>query len=552
MSFNIETHEREFIDMLKNAIEKGEIIRTQITPDNLKQVFDKWVETVGKEIVEASPENYAELFYADVMSDGKEPVHDKLSAELLHRGEKPVFLLNGKTYEIASVEGYNHFWQIYDRPPKENYRSYLLERRDSLIPVDERTFKGAYYTPLPVVDKAYDLLESTLGANWQKDYYVWDMCCGVGNLETKHSNHRHLFMSTLDEEDVNIMKAARICVSAERFQYDYLNDDITDEGEIDYGLTGKVPKALRKIIEETKAGKKKILVLINPPYAEATNACNTAKGSERRNKEGVAKTRWARTGMEAYGKAKNELFLQFVTRVAKEIPVATIGMFSTLKYVNAQTCEKFRSAWTAKYLGGFVVHSKAFDGLKGDFPIGFLVWKTSAPYEKQPRYAFPEEIRCEVLDRNANPVGEKTFYNTRAKDCLSNWIVRPKPNGEKWRIENHFIPFTEEQVGASERFESDFMVRYLEGKVFSKEARAVLEEGKKIWSEYFRQTFNHKIREAFKLDRPDVGWYQVRMALKAQNETGTSLPVNFSTFEAAYRTLSDKLRPQVYRYGFLK
>lgn len=125
-------------------------------------------------------------------------------------------------------------------------------------------------------------------------------------------------------------------------------------------------------------------------------------------------------------------------------------------------------------------------------------------------------------------------------------------NGEKWRIENHFIPFTEEQVGASERFESDFMVRYLEGKVFSKEARAVLEEGKKIWSEYFRQTFNHKIREAFKLDRPDVGWYQVRMALKAQNETGTSLPVNFSTFEAAYRTLSDKLRPQVYRYGFLK
>lgn len=617
------------------------------------------------------------FFYADVMSDGKEPVHDKLSAELLHRGEKPVFLLNGKTYEIASVEGYNHFWQIYDRPPKENYRSYLLERRDSLIPVDERTFKGAYYTPLPVVDKAYDLLEGTLGANWQKDYYVWDMCCGVGNLETKHSNHRHLFMSTLDEEDVNIMKAARICVSAERFQYDYLNDDITDEGEIDYGLTGKIPQALRKIIEKTKAGKKKLLVLINPPYAEATNACNTAKGSERRNKEGVAKTRWARTGMEAYGKAKNELFLQFVTRVAKEIPGATIGMFSTLKYVNAQTCEKFRSAWTAKYLGGFVVHSKAFDGLKGDFPIGFLIWKT-APCEK-PRDAFPEEIRCEVLDRNANPVGEKTFYNTQAKDCLSNWIVRPKPNGEKcvpltnaftppqgerrdqrgtrwsdgavgymctgtndfqdskyvyllssgasrghgvyvnkenlwqcavlfamekvlaptwlgdrdqflapncelsedfkndclvwtlfngsnlsasasdlewngekWRIENHFIPFTEEQVGASERFESDFMVRYLEGKVFSEEARAVLEEGKKIWSEYFRQTFNYKIREAFKLDRPDVGWYQIRMALKAQNETGTSLPVNFSTFEAAYRTLSDKLRQQVYRYGFLK
>jgi len=40
---------------------------------------------------------------------------------------------------------------------------------------------------LHVVDKAYDKLAETLGANWQKDYIVWDMCCGVGNLEVKHS-----------------------------------------------------------------------------------------------------------------------------------------------------------------------------------------------------------------------------------------------------------------------------------------------------------------------------------------------------------------------------
>ena len=37
----------------------------------------------------------------------------------------------------------------------------------------------------------------------------------------------------------------------------------------------------------------------------------------------------------------------------------------------------FCAAWNAKYLGGFVVHNQAFDGLKGDFPIGFLIWLTS-------------------------------------------------------------------------------------------------------------------------------------------------------------------------------
>ena len=675
VSFNIETHEKEFIDTLRNAIEKGEIIRTQITPDNLKQVFDKWVEMVGKEIVNAEPENYAEFFYADVMSDGKVSTHEHLSAELLHKGDKPIFLLNGKTYEIASMDGYSQFWAIYHRPPKEEYRSYLLERRDSLIPVDERTFKGAYYTPLNVVDKAYDLLEKTLGANWQKDYYVWDMCCGVGNLEAKHSNHRHLFMSTLDQEDVNIMKAAKICVSAERFQYDYLNDDITDNGEIDYSLTNKIPQTLQNVIHDANEGKKKLLVLINPPYGE--NGNGIGKG----NKTGVNKTKWADVGMNSYGRASNELFLQFVSRIAKEIPNATLAMFSTLKYVNSQTCETFRKNWVAKYLNGFIVHSKSFDGLKGDFPIGFLIWKTSnviASEAKQSKHSFPSEISCEILDKKANPIGEKKYYSIPNADLLTDWIERPphnseeiiplknavipatrttdlrcifwsdnalgylfvnandfqhasdtalfssgyggghglyvnkenltqaaitftvrklityswfndrdqflQPNcelseefkndclvwmlfngsnltasandlewnGKKWNIVNHFIPFTEEDVGASDRFESDFMVQYMDGKTFSTEAQAVLDEGKKIWTAYFKQSFNHKIREELKLNRPDVGWYQIRQALKAQNESGNSVPVSFTAFESAYKALSEKLRPQVYQYGFLK
>lgn len=674
VSFNIETHEKEFIDTVRKAIEKGEIIRTQITPDNLKQVFDKWVEMIGKEIVGASPENYAEFFYADIMSDGTVSTHELLAAELIHKGNKPAFCLNGKLYDLGATDGYSRFWAIYHRPPEERHRTYLLERRDSLIPVEERTFKGAYYTPLSVVDKAYDLLEKTLGANWQRDYYVWDMCCGVGNLEAKHSNHRHLFMSTLDEKDVNIMEAAKICVGAERFQYDYLNDDVTDEGEIDYNLTNKIPQSLRNIIRDVNEGKKKLLVLINPPYAEATNADNTAKGSKKKNKTGVAKTKWADVGMEKYGKASNELFLQFVTRLAKEIPCATLAMFSKLKHINAQATEEFRKVWNAKYLEGFVVPSKTFDGLKGDFPIGFLIWKLQSKKSE-----FPSEISCEVLDKKAIPIGEKKFYNTQNTQCLSNWIVRPKPNKEKcvpltnaitppsgerrdqrgtkwsenaigymctgtndfqntkyvsilssgasrghgifvneenlwqcavlfavekvvaptwlndrdqflqpngelseefkndclvwmlfnnsnltasandlewndkkWNIVNHFIPFTETEVDAPNRFESDFMVRYMEGKTFSDEAQAVLDEGRKIWKEYFKQSFNHKIRDEFKLNRADVGWYQIRMALKAQNEAGTTKPFNFEPFETAYKILTEKLRPQVYTYEFLK
>ena len=699
VSFKISTHEDEFISTVKAAIKSGDIIRTQITPANLKQVFDKWVVMVGREIDGVSEDDYALLFFADIMHDGTASTHENLPAALLHKDGKPVFALAGKMYALGSKEGYRQFWAIYHKPPKAEYRNYLLERRDSLIPLDERSFKGAYYTPLAVVDSAYDKLAETLGENWQKNYIVWDMCCGVGNLEVKHSNPRNIYMSTLDVADVDVMKATKTCVAAQRFQYDYLNDDITDDGKIDYSLTSKVPAGLRQAIAEGK----KILVLINPPYAEATNADNAANSSNTSTKEGVAKTKLATLAMADYGKATNELFTQFVARIAIEMPNATLAMFSTLKYVNAPTLEVLRNKWNAKYLGGFVVHSKAFEGLNGNFPIGFLVWATNQHAKKKEEII---EVITEVLDKDVQPIGEKSFYNISGTKLLTDWVVRPttnnqnivplknavapataskdlrgtkwadgalawlncagndlqqagtltfllssgfssgrgffvtadniwksavifsvrrliKPtwlndrdqflqptepltdefktdclvwmlfngsnltasandlewNNQKWSIVNHFIPFTEAEVNAPARFESDFMVQYLadlhplllvgatpsslnnnnrgEGaaptnSALSSEANAVLDAGRLLWQAYFANTDVRNVRDEFKLNRPDVGWYQIRNALKARNASGDFTPVSFTEFEAAYKTLGDKLRPQVYELGFLR
>jgi hypothetical protein len=667
VAFKLATHEEEFISAVKSAIKTGDIIRTQITPDNLKQVFDKWVAMIGCEIMGVDLDDYALLFFADIMSDGTVSTHKNLPAELLHKNDEPVFSLNGHIYELGSREGYRRFWAIYHRPPKSEYRDYLLERRDSLIPLDERAFKGAYYTPLAVVDKAYDLLAETLGNNWQKEYIVWDMCCGVGNLEVKHSNPRNVFMSTLDQADIDVMKATKTCVAAERFQYDYLNDDVDDFGNIDYTLTNKLPKALQEAIK----GNKKILVLINPPYAEATNRANISLGEETVSKGGVAKTQIAHR-MDGYGKASNELFAQFVARIAIEMPTATLAMFSTMKYVNAPNFEKFREVWQAKYLNGFVVHNQAFDGLTGNFPIGFLIWQTN-----QNEITPITSIDTEVLDKDAKPIGQKTFYSLPTDTYLNVWIKRQKANktpvlpiknaispatsiahvktwsdnaigymhcgnndvqhseqettlyasvfgsghgfyvtpdnlwqaavtftmrrsvkpnwlndrdqylqpsqelteefkndclvwmlfnrtnrtagandleweGQRWSIVNNFIPFTEAEVGSPERFESDFMSQYLVDRQFSSESQSVLDAGLELWKAYFSKTDVHVVREEFKLNRPDVGWYQIRNALAARNKSGDYEPINFEPFEMAYKALSEKLKPQVYEFGFLK
>jgi hypothetical protein len=125
-------------------------------------------------------------------------------------------------------------------------------------------------------------------------------------------------------------------------------------------------------------------------------------------------------------------------------------------------------------------------------------------------------------------------------------------NNKKWSIVNHFIPFTEEEVNAPERFESDFMVQYLSDKILSEEAALVLEEGKKLWQAYFANTDVRTVRDELKLNRSDVGWYQIRKALQARNASGDFALVPFKPFEEAYKALSEKLQPQVYSLGFLK
>lgn len=53
--YQLDTYEQDFINAVRSAIKAGKIIRTPITPDNLRQVFDKWVEMIGSELDGVAP-----------------------------------------------------------------------------------------------------------------------------------------------------------------------------------------------------------------------------------------------------------------------------------------------------------------------------------------------------------------------------------------------------------------------------------------------------------------------------------------------------------------
>ncbi len=389
-------------------------------------------------------------------------------------------------------------------------------------------------------------------------------------------------------------------------------------------------------------------------------------GSNAEMKSGVSRTRIS-YGMDHLGYAARELFVQFLHRIMLELPNATLAVFSKLKYINSPNFSHFRDRWTAKYIDGFVVQSKAFDGLKGDFPIGFFIWDLATNQQVQ-------SIGTIALDKSGTVVGQNIFYRQPPRPPLSKWIIRPRSNKTRalplenvlspttrtkdirgfwwadgaigsmmcngndfqhaskatallssgynsagaffvteqnlwqsaivfsvrrlikptwindrdqflqpseplsdefktdclvwmlfngsnlsagaddlhwddrpWSLINHFIPYREAEVGA-QRFESDFMVRYMAGMTFSSEAQTVLDEGRRIWRRYHTTGFPNKIREELKLNRADAGWYQVRRALEAYSDVEQ---FDFDPFRAAYVTLTEKLRPMVYDLGFL-
>ena len=82
--------------------------------------------------------------------------------------------------------------------------------------------------------------------------------------------------------------------------------------------------------------------------------------------------------------------------------------------------------------------------------------------------------------------------------------------------------------------------------------QAVLDAGRTLWRTYFAHTDARSVRDEYKLNRPDVGWYQIRNALKARSESGDTAPVNFAPFEQAYQALTEKLKPMVFQLGFLR
>jgi hypothetical protein len=651
--FYFEKDDKELKKFIKSNFIPGHFGFTKIKIDknNFMVIYNKWLQevkptiAVNWDVAKKSGIIDGDFYLADLLSSDNETLKEKLFVLLRHDhyeldrriDESGMFSRKQADFNDGQ-KAHTQFWNKYERPPKEEYWDYIVERRDLLVPQDIRERKGSFFTPQIWVELSQKYLTDMLGENWQDEYYVWDCAAGTGNLLAGLTNKYNIWASTLDQQDVEVMHD-RISNGANLlhdhvFQFDFLNDDFS-----------KVPLPLQTIINDPEK-RKKLVVYINPPYKRGLGVANTNFHNEE------------------IGEAKDELYIQFLYRIYKEINGCKIGIFSKLKLLNAPDFETMRLTFQAKLEKLFIVPAYTFDNVKGKFPIGFQFYDTS-------KKEIFHSILADVYDEDKNMIKTKWFSNYNNAKFLNKWLISYKykydpiakliynsndfqhqnriritnfettvlggdgkfnidksnllisgiyfsvrhcieptwlndrdqflyPN-DGWETDtefqndclaftlfhsqnritsregtNHWIPFTEVEVNAREKFESHFMSDFIKGKPklpqksfytlpilfeqeesynrapikFSEEATAVFDAGRELWKYYHRQpncnvnASLYDIKEHFQ-GRNDTG----KMNNKSSDETYMNLIGNL---REKLRLLSKKIEPKVYEYGFLK
>lgn len=438
--FKFDADEKELKEFIKTNLKSGKNEKIQVTKNNFIAVFNKWCEEVMPDIQmnweQAKKVNIfcGDFFLADLINDTTKTLYEKLDvvfSDGKYRFQREIDKLLGtemsKTTQLKSVKKYKAFWNKYERPPKEEHWQWFIERKDLLVPQDVRERKGSFFTPKKWVELSQKYIADVLGEDWQDDYYIWDCCAGTGNLLKGLSNKRNVFASTLDKGDVGIMKELadqNVLPVFENniFQFDFLNDDLQSE---------KVPEQLRKILADENE-RKKLVIYINPPYAEASNG-RTSKGTGE-NRKDLSKTMIRDKYFDIYGSAVNELFAQFFIRIKEEIQCCKLVQFATLKALCAPNFAKFRERFDSKFEKGFLVPADTFDNVSGKFPIGLVIWDLNNKDNIQDEKIF------DCYDSDGNYLFKKNIISVTKNNIINKWLHKYFDTGSEKIAYLRFVP----------------------------------------------------------------------------------------------------------------
>lgn len=391
--------EIKFVTLLDNIRKKQDTsskLKKKINENNFYQIYKLWQSLFGEAVENGRKDS--EYFITDIEA-GK--------SELLTRSV--LFRMTGgeRVEKPINPADYKNFWNDYEKISSAHEIIAIRQKMDRMTEISLRRFTGEFFTPIDFAKKAFDYLTRTVGDWWKSDNFrLWDMAAGTGNLEFNFPGDalKFCYISTLLDDDADYCK--KIFPTATVFQYDFLNDD-----------ESKLPKNLREDLHNPNL---KWIIFINPPYATASNKDLTQKNV----KSGVSMTAIRKLmTAENLGEVSRELFSQFLYRISRDFSnrQAWLGLFSTLKYINANNDQKMRDRiFSYEYKSGFVFNSQNFDGCRGKFPVGFLIWNLAKKVSLE-----EQRISLDIYSSDVEKIGIKILSHERREEFLNKWANRP-------------------------------------------------------------------------------------------------------------------------------
>lgn len=260
---------------------------------------------------------------------------------------------------------------------------------------EKQKYTGAYYTPTIWANEAHKEITKIFGKNWKEEYIVWDPACGTGNL-TRDYKFKELYLSTLYQEDIDFINHSNYNPEATKFQYDFLNNIewqyfLNNELVWDTSNFSLLPSGLQNALQF----KKKIIILMNPPYVSSG-----IMGTTGDHKGGVTMTE-VRNDMKKNDLllASQDLCIQFLFKIMQFQTLnqnMNIVCFTKPLFLIGMTYKKMRNEFLTKfeYRYGFLFSAGHFDGTSKAWGVLFSIW---TPGETQDKINFLVDLK-DVID----------------------------------------------------------------------------------------------------------------------------------------------------------
>jgi len=394
--FNFVAIKNKIIDLSDNVTRL-----IKVTEHNITNVYDNFCKHVlGKNALTVNEK--ANLFVNLIINPNENFLHPRRKNILVSKSFGDVYVQTDKFMSFFS-----HFdGEQYSIREKEQLTAIV----DRIVEDETRRMKGEFFTPTIWVDEAQKMISEKFGENWREEYIVWDPASGTLNL-TRDYKFSELYCSTIEESDLKTADQMKYNPEAIKFQYDFLNDGITD-GKIDIEGDIKLPQGLKEALLEGK----NIIVLMNPPYGTANNA-----GTDTGHKSGISLTELNKMmKSDEWGASSQQLYAQFLYRLTKiNKGNIKICLFSPPLFMSGGSYKDFRKNFFNSYgfSGGYLMNAGEFDGTS-DWGLSFTMW--DLPNDINSEF----ELKVKKSDEfgSIQYLFDKSIYNLDNKKEASKWV----------------------------------------------------------------------------------------------------------------------------------